>query len=252
MPGDRPQERKCHAPGTGSPRISSPRGRSWRTTGDWSPPRPAPLGWGLPFLLKFIEQQGRFAGSGDGVARQALDYVAAQVRVDGSRFGEYRWSGRTIGYHRAQIRDELGFRWAPGGDEAKLTRWLAEKVAPSEPSDELLRPSSPGAGPCASSLPAGRTASSPQPGPRQPKRSAAGPSPVPEGVVTRVEALLDDDAAGSLLEGLVESLTVTRLGVPPTLARTLRSTNAIESMIEICRDHSTNVKRWRDGHMALR
>ena len=28
--------------------------------------------------------------------------------------------------------------------------------------------------------------------------------------------------------------------------------NAIESMIEICRDHSTNVKRWRDGQMALR
>ena len=40
--------------------------------------------------------------------------------------------------------------------------------------------------------------------------------------------------------------------MPPTLARTLRSTNAIESMIEICRDHSTNVKRWRDGQMALR
>ena len=36
------------------------------------------------------------------------------------------------------------------------------------------------------------------------------------------------------------------------MARTLRSTNAIESMIEICRDHSSNVKRWRDGQMALR
>jgi len=59
-------------------------------------------------------------------------------------------------------------------------------------------------------------------------------------------------AAGSLREGLAETLTVTRLGVPPTLARTLRSTNAIESMIEICRDHSSNVKRWRDGEMALR
>jgi len=40
--------------------------------------------------------------------------------------------------------------------------------------------------------------------------------------------------------------------VPPTLARTLRSTNSIESMIEICREHSKNVKRWRDGTMALR
>src|SRR5579875_1602404 len=59
-------------------------------------------------------------------------------------------------------------------------------------------------------------------------------------------------AAGSLREGLAETLTVIRLGVPPTLARTLRSTNAIESMIEICRGHSTNVKHWRDGTMALR
>ena len=59
-------------------------------------------------------------------------------------------------------------------------------------------------------------------------------------------------AAGSLREGLHETLTVLRLDVPPTLARTLRSTNAIESMISISRDHARNVKRWRDGQMALR
>jgi putative transposase len=59
-------------------------------------------------------------------------------------------------------------------------------------------------------------------------------------------------AAGSLREGLAETLTVLRLGVPPTLARTLRSTNAIESMISICREHAKNVKRWKDGTMALR
>jgi putative transposase len=78
----------------------------------------------------------------------------------------------------------------------------------------------------------------------------------------RAEAELEDlarqlqkshpGAAGSLREGLRETLTIYRLGVPPTLARTLRSTNAIESMIEICRDHSANVKNWRDGQMALR
>src|SRR5271157_620292 len=41
-------------------------------------------------------------------------------------------------------------------------------------------------------------------------------------------------------------------GVPPTLARTLRSTNCIESMISVCREHAGNVKRWRDGQVALR
>ena len=59
-------------------------------------------------------------------------------------------------------------------------------------------------------------------------------------------------AAGSLREGMAETLIVLRLGLPPTLARTFRSTNAIESMISICRDHARNVKRWRDGQMALR
>jgi putative transposase len=59
-------------------------------------------------------------------------------------------------------------------------------------------------------------------------------------------------AAASLREGVAETLTVLRLRVPPTLARTLRSTNSIESMISICREHAKNVKRWRDGTMALR
>ena len=59
-------------------------------------------------------------------------------------------------------------------------------------------------------------------------------------------------AANSVREGLTETLTVLALDVPPTLARTLRSTNAIESMIGICRERAKNVKRWRDGTMALR
>jgi hypothetical protein len=41
----------------------------------------------------------------------------------------------------------------------------------------------------------------------------------------------------SLREGLEETLTVLRLGVPRTLARTVRSTNCIERMIEFCRHH---------------
>ena len=59
-------------------------------------------------------------------------------------------------------------------------------------------------------------------------------------------------AAGSLREGMAETLTVLRLRVSPTLARTLRSTNCIESMISIARTHSSNVKNWQNGTMALR
>jgi putative transposase len=83
----------------------------------------------------------------------------------------------------------------------------------------------------------------------------AEPALAAEAELTALAAELDKThpgAAASLREGMTETLTVLRLGVPPTLARTLRSTNAIESMISICRTHARNVKHWRDGQMALR
>lgn len=59
-------------------------------------------------------------------------------------------------------------------------------------------------------------------------------------------------AAASLREGLTETLTLTRLGIGGNLKRTLESTNPCESMIEICRRTSRNVKRWQSGEMCLR
>ena len=46
-------------------------------------------------------------------------------------------------------------------------------------------------------------------------------------------------AAASLREGLEQTLTVTRLGVGGSLLQTVESTNPVESMIEIIRDHAT-------------
>jgi transposase-like protein len=60
------------------------------------------------------------------------------------------------------------------------------------------------------------------------------------------------DAAGSLREGMEETLTLMRLGIDGQLAKTLGSTNPIESMIEIVRLTQRNVKRWRDGDMRKR
>ncbi len=59
-------------------------------------------------------------------------------------------------------------------------------------------------------------------------------------------------AAGSLREGMTETLTLTRLGIRGNLKRTLESTNPCESMIECVRRTSRNVKRWQSGEMALR
>jgi putative transposase len=59
-------------------------------------------------------------------------------------------------------------------------------------------------------------------------------------------------AAASLREGLEEMFTVRRLGVGDRLARTLTSTNPVESMISIARTTCRNVKRWKDGEMVRR
>ncbi len=59
-------------------------------------------------------------------------------------------------------------------------------------------------------------------------------------------------AAGSLREGIEETLTLTRLGINGSLKQTLESTNPCESIIECVRRTSRNVKRWQSGEMALR
>jgi putative transposase len=59
-------------------------------------------------------------------------------------------------------------------------------------------------------------------------------------------------AAGSLREGMEETLTVIRLRIKGKLKRTLESTNPCESMIDTVRTTQRNVKHWSSGEMALR
>src|SRR5262249_11124631 len=59
-------------------------------------------------------------------------------------------------------------------------------------------------------------------------------------------------AAGSLREGLEETLTVLAFGLGPTLRRSLVTSNPIESMFDTVRDVSKRVTRWPTGTMALR
>ena len=63
---------------------------------------------------------------------------------------------------------------------------------------------------------------------------------------------VNPSAARSLEEGLEETLTVHRLGVPAELRRALRTTNPIESAFSRVRTVCQNVKRWRDGNQRER
>src|SRR6266849_2300666 len=60
------------------------------------------------------------------------------------------------------------------------------------------------------------------------------------------------DAAASMREGLEETLTVLKLGLPPTLRRFFATTNCIENLIGTVRHVTRNIKRWRDGDMRRR
>ncbi|MCR4427362.1 MAG: transposase, partial [Firmicutes bacterium] len=59
-------------------------------------------------------------------------------------------------------------------------------------------------------------------------------------------------AAASLREGLEETITINRLMLQGALRRTLRSTNPIESAIEMARTAARRVKRRRSGNQVLR
>ncbi len=59
-------------------------------------------------------------------------------------------------------------------------------------------------------------------------------------------------AAASLREGLDETLTLIGLGIDGALYRTLRTTTPIENLNGLIGHYTRNVKRWRDGEMALR
>jgi len=76
-----------------------------------------------------------------------------------------------------------------------------------------------------------------------------------EKLIRNLARRLEREAPGvsaSILEGLVEILTVTRLGLPIQLRRSLACTNIIENMNGSIRRICRNVKRWRDAAMALR
>lgn len=94
---------------------------------------------GFAVLLKFYTQYGRFPRGRFELPVEAVEFVARQVQVAASELDAYEWTGRTVEYHRAQIRGHLGFRECSVADADKLTAWLAEHVACAERRPEQVR-----------------------------------------------------------------------------------------------------------------
>lgn len=71
-------------------------------------------------------------------------------------------------------------------------------------------------------------------------------------IISWLERNGEDSAAESLKEGLDETLTVIKLGLPDALRRFFSTTNAIENLMGSIRKTTRNVKRWRSDQMARR
>lgn len=94
---------------------------------------------GFALLLKYYTRHGRFPRGRAEFADEVVAFVARQVNVPATEIAFYEWSGRTIEYHRKQIRTHLGFRVCGVADADKLTDWLAANVAHAERNTDRVR-----------------------------------------------------------------------------------------------------------------
>lgn len=94
---------------------------------------------GFAVSLKFFQYQGRFPKGKQEISAEIIQYVAKQVGVPVDSFQEYDWDGRTIKYHRAQIRDYMGFRESTSEDMEQIKSWLQANILPQELQIERIR-----------------------------------------------------------------------------------------------------------------
>jgi hypothetical protein len=83
---------------------------------------------GFALLLKFFQLCARFPENPQEIPSTVINYVAKLINVTPENYREYNWQGRSIKYHRAQIRKFFGFREIKAKDSQELTDWLAQQA----------------------------------------------------------------------------------------------------------------------------
>jgi hypothetical protein len=94
---------------------------------------------GFAVLYKFFQHEGRFPRHRNEVPNAVIAYLAKCVHVPAKAFSEYTFTGRTVEYHRAQIREALGFRQTTVQDAKELTTWLCKHVLTHDYHSEHLK-----------------------------------------------------------------------------------------------------------------
>ena len=83
---------------------------------------------GFAVLLKYFQHEGRFPRQRQEVPHVIIRYLARHIGVAISEWSDYLWQRRTLEYHRAQIREFLGFGEATVEDSNSLSNWLVGHI----------------------------------------------------------------------------------------------------------------------------
>ncbi len=97
-----------------------------------------PTRLGFSVLLLYFQREGRFPEHRHEMPRPVVAHIAAQVGVPYEDWLQYDWGGRSIKYHRAQIREAWGYREPTVQDADDLVAWLVAHVVVSEQHDDAV------------------------------------------------------------------------------------------------------------------
>ena len=87
---------------------------------------------GFAAMLKFFQAEARFPLHKGEIPDQAVGYLVQQTKTVASMWANYDWQGRTVKYHRAEIRSLFDFREATAEDSESVSTWLRDHVLTQE------------------------------------------------------------------------------------------------------------------------
>ena len=94
---------------------------------------------GFALLFKFFVFSARFPEKPPEIPAVVVNYVAKLLDIKPEKYQDYDWQGRSIKYHRAQIREYFGFRESQVSDATELASWLTEQALIYELKFEQLK-----------------------------------------------------------------------------------------------------------------
>lgn len=83
---------------------------------------------GFAVLFKFFQYEAKFPSRKNEIPKEVIKYIAKQINLEAYLFDGYDWAGRSIKYHRSQIREFFGFRESTVEDTNNISEWLSKHV----------------------------------------------------------------------------------------------------------------------------